>query len=143
MALCHKVVAERMDQFEMKQNKLSSEEDHRQSIGSCSQRSTSMSALRLPISINLPHEHEHEEENEPKDALEQDDESETRPAMASVDLTPHRGSASTSLFEFSGRSEVVPLESEKEPSQDTWLNYSCSYFLRGCHGLKLISMEDM
>jgi hypothetical protein len=159
MALCHKVVAERMDDFEMKQSQLSSED--RQSIGSRSQRSTSMSALRLPAAIHFATdqtEAQHLKETndgtveEDADVGGEEDEEETpetRPALASVDLTHsnHQDSALTSLFDFSGRSEVIPIDSEKEEekeaSKDTWLNFSCSYFLRGCHRLQLISMEDL
>jgi hypothetical protein len=149
MALCHKVVAERMDEYESKREQSRCD---RQSIGSCSQRSTSMSALHS--SMLSPKEENHNipliiEDPEAEEGAEEGEENVTRPALASIDLnrSNHQGSALTSLFEYSGHSDVVPIggsdSGNDEPSKDTWLNFSCSYFLRSCHGLKLISMEDL
>lgn len=132
MALCHKVVAERMDEYE---SKLLETREDRCSIGSCSQRSTSMSA-RLPPSLHVPNE---------TDVEPTPEDDETRPALASIDLnrSNHHGSALSSLFEFSAHSEVVPIDAENEPSMDTWMNYTCSYFFQTCHRLKLVSLEDL
>lgn len=142
MALCHKVVAERMDEYELTRDQSRGD---RQSIGSCSQRSTSMSALHsmLPSKEqnSIPSIIEDPETEGEEDGV-------TRPALASVDLnrSNHQESALTSLFDYSGYSDVVPIggrDSDIEPSKDTWLNFSCSYFLRSCQALKMISMEDL
>ncbi len=125
MSLCHKVVAERMDEYEMR---ISQAEDDRSSIGS-HQRSTSMSSSSRPAALL---------------AAEKSQGDEPRP-LSSVDLTGQINAQSSSIsLGFSARSEVVPLsEEENENTKDTWLNKSCSYFLRACNGLKLISMEDI
>lgn len=142
MALCHKVVAERMDEYE---TKFSETREDRYSIGSCSQRSTSMSA-RLPPSLHFPNENNENDDNKPPEQVL--DEDEPRPVLASIDLnrSNHHGSTLSSLFEFSAHSEVVPLSarnSEKEASMDTWMNFSCSYFLQACRSCKLVSLEDL
>jgi hypothetical protein len=144
MSLCHKVVAERMDEYESKRNQ---SRDDRQSIESCSQRSTSMSAFHSHLVLPKDHDSTPLIIEDPENEREEDEEETTRPALASIDLNPnHQGSTLSSLFEFSGRSDVVPIgdrDSDKEPSKDTFMNFSCSYFLRSCHALKLISMEDL
>jgi hypothetical protein len=136
MSLCHKVVAERMDEYE---KRISQSEENRSSIGS-HQRSTSMSSSsRLAVAILSGAE---------KQQVINKIEQEPRP-LSSVDLIgqDNQQSSTSSLFVFSTRSDVMPLteedDSENENTKDTWLNQSCSYFLRICNDLKLISMEDL
>lgn len=155
MSLCHKVVAERMDEYERRMNKFSEE---RISIGSNRQRSTSMSSLRPTVSLlatTLEKHHNHqshnnEAENNTQIPQEEEEVEESRPVLSSVDLnvqnSNHQGSTLSSFFGFSARSDVVPIvgedHSDIEGPKDTWLNHSCSYFVRACHYVKLISMED-
>lgn len=153
MSLCHKVVAERMDEYERRMNKVSEE---RLSIGSNRQRSTSMSSLRPTVSLltnNTEKQHPTENDEPQQQQNEHENEhehEETRPVLSSVDLNAqnsnHHGSTLSSFFAFSARSDVVPIgedHSESEGPKDTWLNISCSYFIRACHTIKLISMEDL
>lgn len=150
MSLCHKVVAERMDEYERRMNKVSEE---RISIGSNRQRSTSMSSLRPTVSLltTTVEKHQHQTENDEQVQNQEQEQEETRPVLSSVDLNAqnsnHNGSTLSSFFGFSARSDVVPIlgedHSELEGPKDTWLNRSCSYFIRACHSVKLISMEDL
>jgi len=147
MGLCHNVVAERMDEYE------SRKEDA--DMGSCHERSTSMSASRVPRLFSSAEERAAlEAEESGYNALsggESPAYSEGRDRILTVDLEPtdpaleeDRGALSSSALDLSGRNRASEdLASEDDGEDKTpWTKCVMSTFIHSCHRVGLVSFGD-
>jgi hypothetical protein len=145
MAICHTVVAERMDEYEC--SKRGESVEHRLSVSSAQARSTSMSSSRPTVSLfnsteNRLHAHSQRHTHDEGHSEVSSDQQ----VLSSVDLAAFQEPVRTTEEDHLGQGdlqELVRKDSIVPEREHTWSNKFTSYFLRGCSAVRFVVMEDI